>query len=169
LWSRNFPKEVPTLGVDSADKIILLGWDAATSAARDELKHFPAAQEALSSREEKRNDFFVELLEATTGKPLGAVAVDTGSSSLSLRDARASGDWVAISDSNNRVLLYSLSTGKEVQRFFGSHPALSVAGGLLCVENESGHLTLYDINTGQDLDRLVFSSPVLFRTFSNDG
>jgi WD40 repeat protein len=169
LWSRYFPNEMPFLEVDSGDDTTLMGWDASSGTAKEEIKNFPAVGELLSSRKEKRNAFLVEVMEARTGKTLGAIAVDTGLHYLSLKNARASGGWVAISDNNNRILLYSLSSGKEVGRFFGNNSSISPTNGLLCVENESGHLTLYDINSGQDLDRWVFSSPVLLHSFSKDG
>jgi WD40 repeat protein len=169
LWSRYFPKEEPSFSVGSSENRLLLWWQASSATAKDEMQNFPAISEKLSVRKERAEAYFLEVLEARTGKVLGALAIETGSRFGGISDAHCSGDWVTISDNQNRVLLYSLSSGNEVGRYFGNHPVLSSAGGLLCLENESGHIALYDLNSGQDLDHWVFSSPISLREFSPDG
>ena len=81
----------------------------------------------------------------------------------------AAGDWVVISDTQNRVLVYSLSTGEQKGRVFGAGAAASKASGLLSVENEKGQLTIYDMNSMEKRDQFIFSSPISLTRFSADG
>jgi hypothetical protein len=76
---------------------------------------------------------------------------------------------VAVSEGQNRVVTYSLSTGNQVGNYFGHHPVLSASSGLMSLENESGHLTLYDWNSGEGVARWVFTSPISLQEFSPDG
>jgi WD40 repeat protein len=175
LWSREFAKEEPFFAVDSREERMVLWWPASVTQARDEMQNFPAVNEKLSGRKEQADAYFLEFLDARTGKPLGALGVETGKNrymgfTLNPNLApRTSGDWVTISGGANHVVVYSLSSGNELGGYFGHDAVLSAASGLLCLENESGHLTLYDLNSGQDLDRWVFSSPISLREFSPDG
>ena len=175
LWSKEFPKEGPSYTVNTREQRMVVWWPASRPQAKDEMQNFPAVSDRLSGRKEKGEAYFLKTLDAHTGKVLGAIAVEAPKNrswgmfhDLSLAP-HTSGDWVAVSGGENNVLVYSLSSGNEIGRYFGHDPVLSAAGGLLSVENEPGHLTLYDLNSGQDLDRWVFSSPISLREFSLDG
>ena len=58
-------------------------------------------------------------------------------------------DWVVVSDTTNRLLVYSLATGEQKGRFFGGRAALGRAANLLAVENEAGKLAVHDLTTMQ--------------------
>ena len=95
--------------------------------------------------------------------------VETGKGSFRIEDMFAAGDWLIVSDTSNRVLLYSLSTGEQKGKFFGRAPAISKTAGLLSVETERGQLTLFDLATGERRDRFDFAAPVSLAHFSDDG
>jgi WD40 repeat protein len=174
LWSREFPKEGPSYTVDAREQRMVCWWSASSPQARDEMQNFPVVSDRISSRTDRQASYFVEVLDAQTGKILGAFAAETGKGRLlDFSDAHlaphSAGDWVALSGGENHVLVYSLSSGNEVGRYFGHDPEISAASGLLSLENEPGHLTLSSLATGQDLDRWVFTSPVSLQEFSRDG
>ena len=81
----------------------------------------------------------------------------------------AAGNSVIVTDTQNRVLVYSLKTGEQKGRVFGSYATVSLAGNLLCVENERGKLAVYDLSTMEKRDEFVFSSPISMLRFSSDG
>jgi WD40 repeat protein len=181
LWSRTFSKGEPTLTVDPREQRMMLWWTASSPEAKDEMQNFASVSDKLSGRKEKAEACFLEVVEARTGKVLGALAIDTGLDRFSGFDffsrisltpdltPHVSGDWVAIAEDQNRVVTYSLSSGNQVGNYFGHHPVLSSSSGLMSLENESGHLTLYDLKSGEDLARWVFTSPISLREFSPDG
>lgn len=168
LWSRAFSKEAPSLYVHSGSNTAVLSWEATQSAVEDEIKAHSEWRDRLTSRPE-RDDNFLEVVDARTGKALGALLVPTGRGSFFIVDMFGVGDSVFVSDSENRVLVYSLSKGQEKGRVFGNTPEVSAAAGLMAVSNERDQLGLYDLDSLEQVDQFVFSSPVTLKRFSADG
>jgi WD40 repeat protein len=81
----------------------------------------------------------------------------------------AAGDWIVVSDTQNRVLVYSLKTGESKGRVFGGFGTVALSTGLLCVENEIGKIAFYNLNTLEKVDEMVFSSAIAMLQFSPDG
>ncbi len=104
-----------------------------------------------------------------TGAELGKLLVETGKGSFRLVNAFAAGDSVVVTDTQNRILVYSLKSGQLVGRAFGAYAEVSLKAGLLSVENESGKLAIYDLATMTKRDSFTFSSPLSMLRFSPDG
>jgi WD40 repeat protein len=66
-------------------------------------------------------------------------------------------------------LIYSLSTGEQKGKVFGSYPTLSVPAKLICVESDDGVLSLFDIDSFERRQKLTFPSHISFVRFSDDG
>jgi hypothetical protein len=69
----------------------------------------------------------------------------------------------------NRTRVYSLSTGEQKGRVFGTRAAMNTTTGLMAVENGAGKLILYEQSTLQRRHELTFSHPVSMAAFSADG
>ena len=54
------------------------------------------------------------------------------------------------------VLLYSISTGEQLARWFGYRPEVSSNGQRLCLANGRGHLLVYDLQSLKQIDDLYF-------------
>jgi WD40 repeat protein len=169
MWSRDFPKEAPRVFVDEYAGTMALLWGVKSDHAKAEIKADPKLKERLAAMGEKEGDYFIQTIEARTGKPVSTLLVETGKGSFRIEDMFAAGDWLIISDTSKRVLLYSLATGEQKGKYFGRAPAVSKAAGLLSVETERGQLTLFDLATGERRDRFDFSAPVALAHFSDDG
>ncbi len=169
FWSRDFPKEAPRVFVDEYAGTMVFSWNVKSDHAKAEIKADPKLKERLAAMGEKEGDYFIQTVEAKTGKPVSTLLVETGKGSFRIDDMFAAGDWLVVSDTSKRVLLYSLATGEQKGKFFGRAPAVSKAAGLLSVETERGQLTLFDLSTGERRDRFDFSAPVSLAHFSDDG
>ncbi len=169
IWSRPFPKEAPAVWIDPENESMALAWSVSSNAAKSEIKADPQMAQKLAALKEKEGDYFLQVLDARTGKLRGRLLIETGKGSFEISRAHAAGDWVVITDSENRVLIYSLSTGEQKGRMFGARATISTATNLLCVENERGQLTVYDLKTMEKRDEFLFSSPVEFARLSADG
>ncbi len=169
LWSRAFPKERPASSIGTAISSMVLVWSLETGHAKDEIKNDPALKARLAAMKEKEGDYYLEVVEARTGKTLRKMLVETGKGSFRIERTYAVGDYVVIVDTSNRVLVYSLSSGEQKGKVFGTRVAVSGAGNLLCVENETGQLAVYDIARMEKRDQFIFSHPVSFLRFSADG
>lgn len=169
LWTRDFPKEAPRRWAgDDADTIVL-AWATSTRAAKDEIKGDARLTQQLAAMREKEGDYLLEVVGARDGHLRGKLLIETGKGSFRIRAAESAGDAVAVADSENRVVVYSLSTGEVRGRFFGSHAALSKSGSLVAVENERGQLSVYDAATGEKRDGYTFPSAVSYARFGDDG
>ena len=169
LWSKNYTKEPPEVFVDSDKQNVVLVWKAGASMARDEARKNPALAKQLAGLKEKEGDYLIQVLDGRNGNPRGALFVETGKGSFRLREVTVSSDAVVVADNANRVLVYSLSTGAQIGRAFGSQTAVAAETGLLSVENASGQVTLYELATMKKRDEFTFASFVAFSTFSGDG
>jgi WD40 repeat protein len=169
LWSRDFQKEAPRVHADEYEGTMVLSWAVRSEHAKAEIKADPRLKERLAAMGDKEGDYFIQTVDARTGRPSGTLLVETGKGSFRIEDMFAAGDWLVVSDTSNRVLLYSLSSGEQRGKYFGRAPAISKTAGLLSVETERGQLTLFDLSTGERRDRYDFSSPVSLAHFSDDG
>jgi WD40 repeat protein len=173
LWSRHFKHEVPSSVAVPLEERIVFYWRLPSFEVSRMADSDPALRERLKSQHDKEQDYYVEVVEARTGKKLGGLLVETGRGSFWVRNVLSSGDWLVVSDWYDRLLLYSLSTGELKAKLFGRNPALNAAAQLLSVTNERGKLRLYRLNDAPGLPplqhRFGFSELVAFAQFSRDG
>jgi tricorn protease-like protein len=166
LWTRTFPDEAPGYWGNAQYGTLTLAWALSSKAARNIVKTDAALSQRLSAMGDKEGDYLLQALELKTGKVLGQVLIETGKGSFRISKITTAGDWVVVTDTENRVLVYSLSSGQLKQRFFGDRAAVSASEGLICVENERGQLIVYDLNSGEKRDEFSFSSLVSLIQFA---
>jgi hypothetical protein len=169
IWSRSYPREAPDVWIDTPDATMVLAWAVSTNAAKAEIKSDPALSQQLAMMREKEGDYFLQVLDARTGKDMGHLLIETGKGSFRISEVFAVKNWVVIGDTQNRVLIYSLSTGEQKGKMFGGRASVGQASGLLCVENEQGQLTVYDLASMEKRDQFIFPGPVALTRFSSDG
>ncbi|HEX8187317.1 MAG TPA: M48 family metalloprotease [Pyrinomonadaceae bacterium] len=169
MWSRDFPREAPRVFVEEYAGTMVFSWNVKSDQAKAEIKADPKLKERLAAMGEKEGDYFIQTVEAKTGNTVSTLLVETGKGSFRIDDMFAAGDWLVVSDTSKRVLLYSLATGEQKGKFFGRAPAISKEAGLLSVETGRGELTLFDPATGERRDRFDFAAPVSLAHFSGDG
>lgn len=169
LWSRDFPNDAPTMRAGSASPNLALIWGTAQSGAKEEIKSDPALQSRFATMQNHDGAYLLEFLEGATGKITGKLLVETGNGSFHIRSAVATGDWVSITDNENRTLVYSLATGERKATLFGSHSMISSSAELLVEGNEAGEMDVYSLPGIEKRSHLEFSSPISIVSFSSDG
>lgn len=160
LWTREFPDGAPSYWGSPQHGTLTLAWSLSSKAARNIVKADADLSKRLSAMGNKEGDYLIQVLELRTGKVLGQLLIETGKGSFRVNGMTTAGDWVVMGDTENRVLVFSLSSGQLKQRFFGDRAVISASDGLLCVENEHGQLIVYDLNSGAKRDEFTFSSPI---------
>ena len=159
LWSRAFPKEAPDTLSRRKESLLVFSWPANSEGAKLEIRNNPVLNQRWPKIDADNNDYFLEALEARTGKILGAAIVRTGKRSFTLTSAEAAGKFLVAADSANRLHVISLETGEQKGLLFGRRPALSGDSGVLSAENERGELSLYDLGTMSRRQQYVFTNP----------
>lgn len=164
VWTRHFPQEPPSLAWNSKHDAVLMGWPVWNDAARDELKQFPAVKSSA-----EKEDMFYELVDIATNQVTGKLLVKTNKYSFMVKKAKLDGEWVAVSVSGDRVLIYSGASGKEVGHVFGYDPAVSSAAGAYAVSAGEGEVNIYALANSELRRAYQFPAPVAFKKFSSDG
>jgi hypothetical protein len=166
LWTRFF-EEMPTTYTDPVAGTLTLLWPADASAAKEAARQSATLRPRFDSIRKKDEAYYLEILELPTGKVRGQLLVDT-KDAFHLHDVEAVGDFVALADNHNRVLVYRVSAGEQVGKVFGG-PAKLSPSGILSVASEGGEVTLYDAATMQKRGEYVFPARPRYLRFSKDG
>ena len=169
IWSKEFTKEAPRVWLEPHENSLVLSWLVSSKAAQSEIKNDPALKQKIGNKKEQEGDYFLHVYDAKSGNLRGKLVIETGKGSFRVSNFFAVNDYVIASDTENRVQIYSLSTGERKGQVFGRRAEANLKTGLLSVENESGQLIIYDLATLQKRDEFNFASPIALTRFSEDG
>ena len=169
LWSLAFPNERPRYWAAPRQGTLTVLWPVSSKAVAAEAKDQPGLKAQLSALREKEGDYLLKVLDLKNGQALGRLLIETGKGSFRITDVLTSDDWVAISDTQNRTLIYSLNSGQQKGKVFGRLAALSAVSNLLCVENGEGLLTLHELTSFEKRQQFTFPSRISLVRFGNDG
>ncbi len=169
LWNRDYPKDFPWMGFNSDENKAIFLWHATSDFVKDESRNDPVLKKKIKSKKERQGDYYIKVLQASTGKVLNTVYVETGRGSFRLLYAELAGDYLILHDNQNRLLIYSISSGERLGQVFGFNGSLSPTTPLLAVENKPGILTVYSLPAMQEFTKLKFTRPCVFVKFSRDG
>ncbi|MFN2513238.1 MAG: hypothetical protein ABR568_17675, partial [Pyrinomonadaceae bacterium] len=107
LWTLAFPNERPRYWAAPREGTLTLLWPVSSKAVAAETKDQPDLKAQLTALKEKKGDYLLKVLDLKDGKALGKLLIETGKGSFRITDVLTSDDWVAISDTQNRTLVYS--------------------------------------------------------------
>lgn len=168
LWEQNYAHGFPWLFYSRATDVLITVMTYQTANTRDD----PALKARLGAVRDKSapgNAYVVRAADARSGKQLGTVVVDTKRQAFRIMRADATHDALIVRDSDDRTLVYSLSTGRQTGRIFGLARAFSSKGDLMLVETGRDEADLFTIPALRPLHHYRFSSPVVRAEFTNDG
>ncbi len=168
LWSTTFSKEAPQIFVTPETNRVSFEWRLDESAAKLEVRKNPALQQRYAAMQDSKWARLIEVVEGNTGKPVGAILVDTGKGSFTVSTIFAAADWVFVGDASNRTLIYSLSTGELKGTVFGSHTFAPATGESFAVQPTDSEMQFYALPSLEKRGRLVFSSPIAMTEFAAD-
>ena len=164
LWTHHFPHEAPSLMLTPDHQAVIMAWPVWNDAAKEELKQFPDLKSAA-----EKEDMFYEVMDLKSSSVTGKLLVKTNKFSFQVRSARMDGDWVAVQASGDRVLTYSLSSGRETGHVFGVKPIVSSLSGVFAVSTSEGIVDLYGLTDSKLLRTYQFPGSVVYKKFSDDG
>lgn len=164
FWTRHFPQEPPSLTWKPDYTAVLLGWPVSSVAAHDEMKQLPELKGAA-----EREDIFYELVDIKSNSIVGKLVVKTNKYSFRVKSTAFDGEWVAFGVSGDRVILYSITSGKELGHVFGSAPAVSSTGGVYAVSSSEADVLVYGLADSKLRREYRFPVSVAFKKFSADG
>jgi hypothetical protein len=165
IWSLPFPKEAPRSFVSESHKTVCFVWYAGQDAAKIELKAHP---EWRQNGQPNESDQLLEIYDLASGVLRTGLVVTTGAGSFSVTSAGADGDSLLVEDNRGRVIVYSLSTGKEIGKQIGELITFSNAAGAFCLQKVPGRLEIYSLGSMEKTDEFGFSNNVVMATFTDE-
>jgi hypothetical protein len=179
LWQRAFEidpysqnpsiKSTPVVYTDPQGDRVILGWGARTSGGKEAADHSATAKSLMKQVKVTDHDSVFEVLDARSGKTIGAAFLQTAGGADTFDSVFSEGDWLVLARDGQRVRAISLSTGSEVVQGTGYVPAISAEAGLLTFAGNAGHLTIVDLKAPAQKRDYTFPSDVAYTHFSADG
>ena len=169
LWSRTFNGLPPIPFADPQGERLVLSWQAKSAGAWAAAKYDRAARDAMKKAKLTDQDSFLEALDARTGKSLGGVLVQSGTSPANFDWLFSVGQAIIFSRDSVRVHVYSMQDGQLKAKLVGIRPSANAQTNLLALDTGSGRLAIYDLNTADKLDEEIFPDPIVYTHFSADG
>lgn len=170
LWTRAYPTDFPSFtNFNSDEDRAVFVWSTSSEFVKEESKSNTELKKRIESSKERQGDYYIQVLQASTGAIRDTVYVKTGRGSFRLHWAEIAGDYLALYDNQNRLLVYSISSGERLGQIFGVNGSLSPANSLLAAENKSGVLTIYSLPSMEERNKLVFGHRLVYMRFSKDG
>lgn len=167
-WSIPFPKEVPRIFWDIPNDRVMFIWRANAAGVKAERQRSPEANQVSVSN--KESNYFVEVLQISTGKVRGGFEVDSHENAFRIRDVWAAGDYALVTDSLGRQAAYSLANGQILGRIVGRAVAFFAAPQpVMVIEPRNGILRFYDPSSLKPRDELTFSRGLSLVQASSDG
>lgn len=169
VWTRDFPKSVPRYSFDEYSGRLIFYWLLGSETGKEKLKEMPELQAKADALGNKNSDYLIEVIDAFTAKPAGAMLLETGKGSFFVGNGQSEGDWLVLNDTEGRVLVYSLKTGELRHRFFGSKASMNPQRNQIAVENFPGEVNIYNLETGELQSSFVINGSAAFVRFNLQG
>jgi len=179
LWQRSFTidplsqnlaiKSTPVVYTDPQGDRIVLGWGARTGGGKEAAEHNPAAKNLMKQVKVTDHDSVFEVLDAHSGKTIGAAFVQTDSGADTFDSVFSEGDWLVLVKDGRTVSAFSLSTDSQVAEETGYAPAISAEAGLLSFVGGGGHFAIVNLKAPAQKHEYTFPSEVAYAHFSADG
>ena len=169
LWTRKFEDETPGYFINPEEGVIALYWRLSTKAAKQMIAADPQLTTKAGMMKDKVSDLLIQFVDAKTGKVTGHFFLETGEGSIDVERLSSSGDYLMVGDSENRMLVYSISRGELLYRFLGDYSAASSANKMIAIENLPGRVAIFDLASGREIERLSFAKPVTNMSFLDGG
>ena len=169
VWSHDFKGRVPRYSFDGYSGRLIIYWRLGTDEGKARAKEFPEISKRVDALGDKSDDYMIEVFDSFVGKTVANVLVETGKGSISLKWGRSEKNWLAVDDSEGRVLVYSMDDGVLRHRFFGSKVVLNRVNDEVAIQNFPGEVSVYDLRTGERMARYRINGELAFMRFSPQG
>jgi WD40 repeat protein len=166
LWSR--PLEGGHFFSEWMSDIGVILWQGSATGAEKAAANDSAIRQKLNAVADKKQSFYIEVLDLKSGHQLGWLVIDTGKASFRVRQVQATPTMVLVGDTEDRVRIYSLKDGAQQGVIFADRFDISNAG-LLVVGTGDNRLEIYDTETLEQVDQFSFGDKIAIVRFIGSG
>ena len=164
LWRRSFDGGEPAHTANVNPGSLLLSFPLKTDYAKMRLKAGGVLADqaaAIKNRDEGR---LIQMLDAGNGNVLHELVLAVPGEYEGVGGINIVGDLLYLTSADNRTMVYTLATGKQVRQVFGYVVAADPVTGRVCTVNRRDEAIVYD-SQGQELAHYNMGSLLRFAAF----
>jgi len=168
LWSRTMDRDTPAYTTNFGGPELIFSWLLKSPGGNAELKAQPALAAQAAAIKDKDNARLIEILDNLTGKLLGEAVVEVPQEYIGVGGVNRVADLLYVTSDDNRTMVYSLDTAKQLRQIFGHVIAADASSKRICTANRRDEIVVYDTE-GVELAHFTLGSPIRFAIFRQDG
>jgi WD40 repeat protein len=165
-WNKYFPEGEPHYTGSYGGRDLIFSYPVRSDAAKTALKGNSALAAELALVKNKDNGRVIEVVDASSGKTVGQMVLELPPDYEGVDGLNRAGDRVFVSGGDNRTLVYSLQTGKQVWQAFGYVVTVDADTGRSCIVNRRDEAIVYDAD-GKELKHIRSGEQVRYAAFGS--
>jgi hypothetical protein len=168
LWSRTMDRDTPAYTTNFGGPELILSWLLKSPGGKAELKAQPTLAAQAEAIKDKDSARLIEIVDNLTGKLLGEAVVEVPQEYIGVGGVNRVADLLYVTSDDNRTMVYSLDTAKQLRQIFGQVVAADPASKRICTANRRDEIVVYDTE-GVELAHFTLGSPIRFAVFRENG
>jgi WD40 repeat protein len=168
LWSRIMDRDTPAYTTNFGGPELIFSWLLKSPGGKAELKAQPALAAQAAAIKDKDSARLIEIVDNLTGKLLGEAVVEVPQEYIGVGGVNRVADLLYVTSDDNRTMVYSLDTAKQLRQIFGQVVAADPASKRICTANRRDEIVVYD-SEGIELAHFTLGSPIRFARFRQNG
>jgi len=168
VWGKTFPDGTPRYTRSVGGGNLLFTSQLKLGSVKTRVKANPTLATEAAGVKVKDNGRLLEVVETTTGKSLAEMVFELPLNYDGTEGLNSAGDLLYMTASDNRTVVYSLSTGKQLRQIFGTVIAIDYDSQRVCTVNRRDEAVVYDVY-GKELAHFHVGSPLRYANFEGKG
>jgi hypothetical protein len=168
LWTRAFERDQPWYTSNYGGAEMIFSWKLSSPAGKKEQKKQTALTTEVAAVKDKDVGRLIEVVDDTTGKLVGVVVIEVAARYEGVGGVSRVGNLLYVSSADNRTMLYSMETGKQIRQIFGYVVAVDADSKRICIVNRPDEAIVYD-NDGAEIAHFSLGSQLRFAIFEQKG
>ncbi|HEY4359034.1 MAG TPA: M48 family metalloprotease [Acidobacteriaceae bacterium] len=167
-WTRTFSDGAPRYTRSFGERDLIFNSPTSYSEVKAKIKADSALSGEAANIKVKEDGRLVEIVNAETGKTEAQMVLQLPLNFNGTDGLNRAGDLLYVTGADDRTMVYSLQTGKQLREIFGRVVALDPDTGKVCVANRRDETMVYDAE-GKELAHYHLGAPLHFAHFKDKG
>jgi len=167
-WTKTFPDAAPRYTESYGGRELLFNSPLKLNSVKALLKENATLAAEAATVKDKDNGRLIEVADRTTGKTLAQMVLELPLNFDGTDGLNRVGDLLYMTSSDNRTVVYSLTTGKQLRQIFGHVVSVDPESQRVCTVNRRDEAVVYDAN-GKDLAHFRSGSTLRHASFREHG
>ena len=168
LWTKTFPDSSPRYTESFGGRELLFTSPLKLNSVKTLLKQNETLAAEAAVVKDKDNGRLIEVVDRMTGKTVAQMVLELPLNFNGTDGLNRAGDLLYMTSSDNRTVVYSLATGKQLRQIFGHVVAVDPESQRVCTVNRRDEAVVYDSN-GKDLAHFRSGSTLRHASFREHG